>query len=121
MIGASRTLSLVLDGKHITSREALDWGLSTKMVSCGTAIGEAVDKALKLSRLEQDAMLEDRATLLSHCSLSDDVASENSMLNTDVFLKNSQPLIEKFVKKEYGRHGVFKNPFYVDNLDFLHS
>uniref|UniRef100_A0A8D9DR87 Probable enoyl-CoA hydratase, mitochondrial n=1 Tax=Cacopsylla melanoneura TaxID=428564 RepID=A0A8D9DR87_9HEMI len=117
MIGASRTLSLVLDGKHITSREALDWGLSTKMVSCGTAIGEAVDKALKLSRLEQDAMLEDRATLLSHCSLSD----ENSMLNTNVFLKNSQPLIEKFVKKEYGRHGVFKNPFYVDNLDFLHS
>ncbi|KAL1465150.1 hypothetical protein WDU94_004740 [Cyamophila willieti] len=121
MIGASRTMSLILDGKHISSREALDWGLSTKMVSCGTAIGEAVNKAMKLSNVDQDALLADRATLLSQCTLSDDKVSPNSILNTELFLKNSQPIIEQFVKRQYGRHGLFRNPFYEDNLDFLHS
>lgn len=36
MIGTSRTMDMISLGRHITAREALDWGLCNKMVNCGT-------------------------------------------------------------------------------------
>lgn len=38
MIGISRTMNMVLHGRHITSREAQDYGISNKIVSSGTGV-----------------------------------------------------------------------------------
>ena len=36
MVGLGRALDLILTGRPIKAQEAFDWGLATKVVSCGT-------------------------------------------------------------------------------------
>lgn len=122
MIGTSRTMDMVLHGQSVTARQALDWGFCNKMVTPGTAIGEAVDKAIKLSNFSQESLLADRATLLHNffSNMNENVPASNQNINKLPFEK-SKHLIEQFVRKEFGRHGAFKNVRNCDGLEFLEN
>lgn len=36
MVGLSRALDLILTGRSLTAKEALDWGVVNRIVACGT-------------------------------------------------------------------------------------
>ncbi|KAI5756243.1 hypothetical protein M8J77_023344 [Diaphorina citri] len=118
MIGTSRTMDMISLGRHITAREALDWGLCNKMVNCGTAVGEAMTRAIQMSKLSQ-SMLADRATVLSECETCREEWMSERKHYIGISFEKSKTLIRQFIRGEYGHHGSFKNSHITDSLDFL--
>ncbi|XP_070534125.1 enoyl-CoA hydratase EchA19-like [Ptychodera flava] len=60
LIGLARALDLILTGRPVTAREALNIGLANRVVPDGTALQEAVRLAEQLTRFPQKCMLADR-------------------------------------------------------------
>lgn len=79
IVGFSRAMDLILTGRPIKAKEAFDWGLANRVVSCGTgtiidnfskklfncyvillALGQAVNLADSLKKFPQKCMLADR-------------------------------------------------------------
>ncbi|XP_013137975.1 PREDICTED: probable enoyl-CoA hydratase [Papilio polytes] len=69
LIGLSRALDLLMTGRLITGTEAHAMGLSCKLTSTGTALGEAVKLAKSLVKFPQNALIMDK------------LAAVNSQLN----------------------------------------
>lgn len=40
MVGLSRALDLILTGRSLEAKEALEWGVANRIVACGTGIYE---------------------------------------------------------------------------------
>jgi enoyl-CoA hydratase len=64
LIGHSRAMDLILTGRSVGAREALQMGLANRVVSDGTALSAALELAGELSRFPQNCLRSDR---LSAC------------------------------------------------------
>ena len=64
LIGHSRAMDLILTGRSVGAREALQMGLANRVVSDGTALSAALELASELSRFPQNCLRSDR---LSAC------------------------------------------------------
>lgn len=64
LIGHSRAMDLILTGRSVGAREALQMGLANRVVSDGTALSAALELAGQLSRFPQNCLRSDR---LSAC------------------------------------------------------
>ncbi|KAG0723642.1 3-hydroxypropionyl-coenzyme A dehydratase [Chionoecetes opilio] len=62
IVGLGRALDLILTGRSIGAKEALEWGLANRLVPCGTAIGQSFKLAQELIKFPQECMLADRAS-----------------------------------------------------------
>ncbi|CAM1306299.1 Uncharacterised protein g4313 [Pycnogonum litorale] len=62
LIGLSRALDLILTGRPISAKEALEFGLANRVVACGTALGNAVDIAENISKFPQECLRCDRSS-----------------------------------------------------------
>ncbi|KAG8229865.1 hypothetical protein J437_LFUL008255 [Ladona fulva] len=62
MIGLSRAMDLILTGRAVTAKEALEWGLANRYVAIGTGLGQAVNMARSLAKFPQKCLLADRAS-----------------------------------------------------------
>ncbi|KAK9505385.1 hypothetical protein O3M35_009457 [Rhynocoris fuscipes] len=65
MVGYYRALDWVLTGRMVQAKEALDVGIATRLVACGTALGQAVHLANSLNNMPEACLKTNRATLIS--------------------------------------------------------
>jgi len=62
LIGLSRAMDLILTGREIKAKEALEWGLANRVCDTGSAVGRAVSLAMEISKFPQMCMKTDRAS-----------------------------------------------------------
>ncbi|MEQ8798027.1 MAG: crotonase/enoyl-CoA hydratase family protein [Salinisphaeraceae bacterium] len=74
LIGASRAMDMILTGRPVDAREALDWGLANRCVPPGTAEAAALELARQLAAFPQDCLRHDRLSALEQWSLPADAA-----------------------------------------------
>jgi len=60
LIGHSRALDMILTGREIGAKEAMDWGLANRLVPQGEALTEAIALAQQLTRFPQTCLRSDR-------------------------------------------------------------
>lgn len=53
LVGVSRALDLILTGRLLEPKEALDWGLANRVVTSGTAFGQAMNLAKEIVKFPQ--------------------------------------------------------------------
>lgn len=51
MIGLSRALDMILTGRSLSAEEAFEWGLTNKIVACGTGNQKIVSSNFHLVRM----------------------------------------------------------------------
>uniref|UniRef100_T1I211 Enoyl-coa hydratase n=1 Tax=Rhodnius prolixus TaxID=13249 RepID=T1I211_RHOPR len=78
LVGTHRALDWVLTGRIVKAKEALDCGIATRVVACGTGLGQAVNFASSLCNMPQACLKADRASILSisHRFLTEQVKTE---------------------------------------------
>ncbi|CAH1400422.1 unnamed protein product [Nezara viridula] len=64
-LGVNKALDLMLTGRVLKSKEALESGIATRVVACGTGLGQAVNFANSLANMPQACLKADRAAILS--------------------------------------------------------
>lgn len=60
LIGLSRALDIMLTGRPVSAKEALEIGLANRVVKCGTALDQAIQLAREISKFPQLCLLKDR-------------------------------------------------------------
>jgi len=60
LIGHSRALDMILTGREVGAREALDWGLANRLAPEGKALAEALQLAEQLAKFPQTCLRSDR-------------------------------------------------------------
>lgn len=81
LIGASRAMDLILTGRPVTAREALDMGLANRVVADGTALDSAQALARDIAAFPQACVETDRASVLDQWGLSHDEAMAREFEN----------------------------------------
>ncbi|XP_011211476.2 putative enoyl-CoA hydratase/isomerase YngF isoform X1 [Bactrocera dorsalis] len=92
MIGFSRTLDLLLTGRRVCGREALQMGLINRLVATGTALGQAVNLAFSIAKFPLEALQKDRQALYKNCyerrnGLNAAIAEETKSFNNKILLE----------------------------------
>ena len=64
LIGMSRAMDLILTGRLLEPREALDWGLANRVVTSGTAFGQAMNLAKEIVKFPQECLRADRESAI---------------------------------------------------------
>lgn len=60
LIGHSRALDMILTGREVGAREALEWGLANRLAPEGKALAEALQLAEQLAKFPQTCLRSDR-------------------------------------------------------------
>jgi enoyl-CoA hydratase len=108
LIGQSRALDLLLTGRGVGAREALEMGLVNRVVEPGAALQAATDLAAEIARFPQAVMRADRRSALSQwgSSLDDAMGREFSGGIDAASSGETQRGAERFAAG-HGRHGDF--------------
>jgi enoyl-CoA hydratase len=106
LIGASRAIDMILTGRPVGAREALEAGLANRVVDRGESRGAAESLAHELARFPQTCMREDRLSLLEQDGLNEAAAIANELRHGIRSLAEVQAGLERFRAGE-GRHGSF--------------
>jgi len=77
LIGQSRALDMILTGREVGAREALDWGLANRLVPEGQALAEAKKLAGLLIKFPQACLRSDRRSAYEQWDLEFGDALEN--------------------------------------------
>ncbi|CAH0553141.1 unnamed protein product [Brassicogethes aeneus] len=118
MVGLSRTLDLILTGRSLTAKEALEWGVANRIVACGTALGQAISLATSLVKFPQECLQADRESTYN-------AAYNSAFRELSKFEQNTAKRIfkesiegaKKFVSG-FGRHGKSYNLTEKDICDW---
>ncbi|XP_011192925.2 probable enoyl-CoA hydratase echA8 [Zeugodacus cucurbitae] len=89
MIGYSRSLDLVLTGRRVSGKEALQMGLVNRLVATGTALGQAVNLAFSIAKFPLEALQKDRQAVYKNCyerrkGLSAAITEETTSINNSI-------------------------------------
>lgn len=109
IIGLGRALDMILTGRAVGAKEALEFGLANRVVACGAALGQAINLGNSLCKFPQECMRADRRSAYNSVfnaqSFEDALAYEWDY-SKDIILKESAKGASSFVKG-VGRHGSF--------------
>lgn len=112
MIGLSRALDLVLTGRQITSKEALEIGLANRVVATGTSLGQAFNLAQSIAKFPQKCLNHDRASLFNatyNAANKDDALDFELMSCGTEIIEEAKAGANKFITENVGKHGSFAN------------
>lgn len=88
-LGVNKALDLMLTGRVLKSKEALESGIATRLVACGTGLGQAVSFANSLANMPQACLKADRAAIISFSKKYSDKYARDIIMQT----KSSQKQI----------------------------
>jgi enoyl-CoA hydratase len=108
LIGVSRAMDMVLTGRPVGAREALELGLVNRVVPDGQSRTAAQALAYELARFPQTCMREDRLSLLEQDGLEEGAALANELDHGLRSLAEVQAGLERF-RSGAGRHGSFED------------
>jgi enoyl-CoA hydratase len=106
LIGVSRAMDMVLTGRPVPAREALDMGLVNRVVADGASRGAAEELARELAALPQACLRHDRLSLLEQEALDEEAALAQEFAHGMRSLEEAAAGLERFRSGE-GRHGSF--------------
>lgn len=107
LIGQSRALDMILTGRGVGAREALDWGLANRVVAAGEARAAAIALATEIAAFPQTCMRNDRDNALAQWSLSaEDALRREARLGADSLSAGAASGAARFVAGA-GRGGAF--------------
>lgn len=118
IIGLGRALDLILTGRAIDGKEALNIGLATLTCSTGCCLGMSMNLAASITKFNQECLRIDRDSV--YHSVFDDHSMKNAL---DYEYENGKKIISSvsvdgaklFVNEKLGKHGKFG----FDSLDGL--
>lgn len=98
MIGYSRSLDLLLTGRRVCGKEALQMGLINRLVATGTALGQAVNLAFSIAKFPLGALQKDRQALYKNCyerrnGLSAAIIEETTSFNINILTEMKEGII----------------------------
>ena len=108
LIGHSRAMDLILTGRPVDAREALEMGLANRLVEDGEALNEALALARTLSAFPQNCLRSDRLSAYEQWGLSLESALANEF-RRGMEVIDSRETVEgasRFAAGR-GRHGDF--------------
>jgi len=109
LIGQSRALDMILTGREVGAREALDWGLANRLAPAGQALAEARALAELIARFPQLCMRSDRRSSYEQWTLELDAALRNeAWLGMPALEAEAQKGAARFASGK-GRGGDFGN------------
>jgi enoyl-CoA hydratase len=106
LIGTSRAMDMVLTGRPVDAREALEIGLVNRLVAPGQSRAAAEQLARELARFPQTCLREDRLSLLEQHGLDEAAAIARELSHGLRSLAEVQAGLESF-RDGAGRHGTF--------------
>ena len=109
LIGLSRSLDLILTGRPVGAKEALDIGLVHRVVPKGTARGAAEELARELAQFPQVCLRSDRASAYEQFGLTFEQAIANEFDRGLAALREETSAGAKRFAGGAGRHGAFKD------------
>jgi enoyl-CoA hydratase len=105
LIGQGRAADMILTGRAVDAREALDWGLVNRVVPDGTALEAALALADTLSGFPQAALRGDRLSMIEQWGLDDAAALANEVAHGLKALAQGAEGARRFTSGA-GRHGA---------------
>lgn len=105
LIGTGRALDLIMTGRAVTAKEALDIGLVNRTVPAGTSRAAAEALAAQLAALPQACLRSDRLSVLEQEGLTEDEAFAAEFRHGLASMKESHTGLERF-RAGAGRHGA---------------
>jgi enoyl-CoA hydratase len=107
LIGRARALDMLITGRAVPAKEALEWGLATRMVGDGLALKEATELAQQVAEFPQIALRSDRRSAYEQedYAFSDAIAREAELAN-EARRKEAMAGAQRFAQGK-GRHGSF--------------
>jgi enoyl-CoA hydratase len=106
LIGTSRAMDMILTGRPVGAREALEIGLVNRVVADGSSRAAARELAWELAQFPQTCMREDRLSVLEQTGLGESEAMANELAHGLRALTEVQGGLKRFRGGE-GRHGAF--------------
>lgn len=107
LIGTSRALDMILTGRPVGAREALQFGLVNRMVPVGQALTVAQELASSLAAFPQMCLRQDRMSVLEQDGLSEPDAMANEFRHGLVSLAADSLTGATRFADGAGRHGSF--------------
>ncbi len=107
LIGRARALDMLITGRAVSAKEALDWGLVTRIAGNGLALKEACDLARQVAAFPQIALRSDRRSAYEQedYGFADAIAHE-AELAMAARRTEAMPGARRFAEGK-GRHGSF--------------
>jgi enoyl-CoA hydratase len=106
LIGVSRAMDMVLTGRPVGAREALEMGLVNRVVADGESRRAAEELARELAAFPQTCLRQDRLAVLEQDGLDEPAALANEFAHGVRSLEEVNAGLERF-RSGAGRHGSF--------------
>lgn len=108
LVGASHAMDMILTGRPVDAREALNMGLANRLVPVGQAVTAALDLAAQIADFPQTCMRGDRASAQAQWGLDESEAIRREFSGGMAALESGETLAgaSRF-RDGAGRHGQF--------------